>query len=216
MEEMMLKKRMTMFFLLVVGLIVCPGVVRAQSAGSSGSIVGTVVDPSGAVIGNATVEIHNPVSGFDRSAVTDSSGSFSFTNIPYNPYHMTVEAKGFNSYVQDVEVRSGVPLTLSISMKVAGSATTVTVEGGGDLLENDPTFHTDVDRGLFDKVPLESQSSSLSSLVTLTTPGVVADSNGLFHGLGDHADNSFSYDGQPIKVRCSRTRFRWNPFRPWR
>ena len=37
-------------------------------------------------------------------------------------------------------------------------------------MENDPTFHTDVDRGLFDKMPLESQSSSVSSLVTLLLP----------------------------------------------
>ena len=81
----------------------------------------------------------------------------------------------------------------------------VTVEGnGGDLLENTPTFHTDVDRGLFDKLPLESQSSSLSSLVTLSSPGIAADSNGLFHGMGDHAENSFSIDGQPITDQQSK------------
>jgi hypothetical protein len=72
------------------------------------------------------------------------------------------------------------------------------------LLENDPTFHTDVDRNLFDKLPLESASSSLSSLVTLATPGISADSNGLFHGLGDHAENSFSLDGQPITDQQSK------------
>ena len=75
---------------------------------------------------------------------------------------------------------------------------------GSDLVENDSTFHTDVDRGLFDKLPLESQSSSLSSLVTLSSPGVAADSNGLFHGLGDHASNSFSIDGQPITDQQSK------------
>ena len=80
----------------------------------------------------------------------------------------------------------------------------MTVDGGEDLLENDPTFHTDVDRGLFQKLPLESQSSSLSSLVTLASPGVAADSNGLFHGLGDHASNSFSVDGQPITDQQSK------------
>ncbi|MGB7283385.1 MAG: hypothetical protein WBE13_14065, partial [Candidatus Acidiferrum sp.] len=62
----------------------------------------------------------------------------------------------------------------------------------------------DVDRGLFEKLPLESASSSVSSLVTLTTPGVAADSNGLFHGLGDHASNSFSVDGQPITDQQSK------------
>src|SRR6202008_39292 len=79
-----------------------------------------------------------------------------------------------------------------------------TVEAGADLVENDPTFHTDVDRELFDKLPLESQSSSVSSLVTLATPGIAADSNGLFHGLGDHAENSFSVDGQPITDQQSK------------
>ncbi len=75
---------------------------------------------------------------------------------------------------------------------------------GEDLIENDPSFHTDVDTSLTDRLPLESQSSSVSSLVTLATPGVVADSNGLFHGLGDHAENSFSVDGQPITDQQSK------------
>ena len=94
--------------------------------------------------------------------------------------------------------------SVNVALTVAGSSTTVTVEGGGDLIENDSTFHTDVDRALFDKLPLESQSSSVSSLVTLSTPGVAADSNGLFHGLGDHAENSFSVDGQPITDQQSK------------
>src|SRR5262249_10038518 len=80
-----------------------------------------------------------------------------------------------------------------------------TVEANGaDLLENTSIFHTDVDRDLFDKLPLESQSSSLSSLVTLSSPGIAADSNGLFHGMGDHAENSFSVDGQPITAQQSK------------
>jgi outer membrane receptor protein involved in Fe transport len=74
----------------------------------------------------------------------------------------------------------------------------------GDLIENVADTHTDVDRNLFDKLPLESQSSSLSSLVTLATPGISADSNGLFHGLGDHASNQFSLDGQPITDQQSK------------
>ena len=44
----------------------------------------------------------------------------------------------------------------------------------------------------------------MSSLVTLATPGIAADSNGLFHGLGDHAENSFSVDGQPITDQQSK------------
>ncbi len=186
-------------FYLAVGLH-----VYAQS--NSASLSGTVLDPSGAVVANATVEIHNPVSHFDRSTITDSAGKFSFPNIPFNPYHLSVTGVGFAPYAQDVEVRSAVPLDIKINLQVAGSSETVEVqsEAGEDLLENDPTGHTDIDRGLFDKIPLESASSSVSSLVTLASPGVAADSNGLFHGLGDHAQNSFSVDGQPITDQQSK------------
>jgi hypothetical protein len=178
---------------------------NAQSVGNSGSINGTVVDPTGAVVAKATVEIRNPVSGFDRSTTTDASGKFEFTNIPFNPYHLVVTAEGFAATVQDVEPRSAVPVSVAIKLKVSGSTTQVTVEAeGGDLVENDPTFHTDVDKNLFDKLPLESQSSSLSNLVTLATPGISADSNGLFHGLGEHAESSFSVDGQPITDQQSK------------
>ena len=177
----------------------------AQSGGSSTSVTGTVVDPTGAVVPNATVEIRNPVSGFTRTATTDSSGKFSIPNVPFNPYHVSVTGQGFASYAQDADVRSVVPVALNITLQIKGSSESVTVEAAGeDLLENDPTFHTDVSRELFDKMPLESQSSSVSSLVTLSSPGIAADSNGLFHGLGDHAENSFSVDGQPITDQQSK------------
>ncbi len=170
---------------------------QAQSTGSSGSISGAVLDPTGAVVPNATIEIHNPVSHFDRSTVTDASGNFNFTNIPFNPYHMSVKAEGFSSSAQDVDVRSVVPVNLKINLQVSGSTTTVTVEApGGDLVENDSSFHSDIDRNSFEKIPLESATSSLNSIVQNSTPGIAADSNGQLHGLGDHAENSSYVDGQ--------------------
>ncbi|MFI5126317.1 MAG: carboxypeptidase regulatory-like domain-containing protein [Candidatus Acidiferrales bacterium] len=184
-------------------LAVFAAVSNAQT-GNSSTISGTVLDSSGAVVANAAVNIHDPVSGYQRSATTGSSGSFSFPNVPFNPYHLSVTAKGFSSYAQDVEVRSSVPVDVKITLSVAGTATTVTVEAAADLIETDSTAHTDIDRTLFDKLPLESPSSSVSSLVTLASPGVAADSNGLFHGLGDHAENSFSVDGQPITDQQSK------------
>ncbi len=177
----------------------------AQSAGNSTSVTGTVLDPSGAVVPNATVEIRNPVSGFERAVTTNSTGGFTIPNVPFNPYHLMIMSPGFAPHVQDIDVRSVVPIILSVNLKLQ-SAETVTVESGAeDLLENDPTFHTDVDKNLFDKLPLESQSSSVSSLITLAAPGNAADSNGMFHGLGDHAENSFSVDNQPITDQFSKT-----------
>jgi len=199
--------RVSAFFLLLVSIVtISAPALLAQSGGNSTSVTGTVLDPSGAVVPNAVVTVHNPVSQYERSATTDEKGAFSIPNVPFNPYHLSITASGFAAYSQDIDVRSLVPLNLKLTLKVSASAEVVTVESeGGDLIENDPTFHTDVDKAIVDRLPLESQSSSLSSAVTLATPGVAADSNGFFHGMGDHAENSFSLDGQPITDQQSKT-----------
>ncbi len=191
---------------LIVSFLALSLAANAQSAGNSTSVTGVVLDPTGAVVPSVIVEIHNPVSGFARTSVTDAAGRFFISNVPFNPYHLSVKGQGFAAYSQDIDVRSVVPVNLNISLKV-GTSESVTVEAGGgqDLIENDSTFHTDVDKRLFDKLPLESQSSSVSSLVTLSAPGNAADSNGMFHGLGDHAENSFSVDNQPITDQFSKT-----------
>ncbi len=178
--------------------------VASFAQSNSGAVKGSVLDPSGAAIANATVTLQNTVSKFSQTAQTDAQGSFSVANIPFNNYHVSVTAPGFQSGGQDVNVRSSVPTELKITLALGETKTEVTVSESGDLVETDSTSHTDVDRALFDKLPLESNSSSLSSLVTLATPGISADSDGLFHGFGDHASNSFSVDGQPITDQQSK------------
>jgi len=178
----------------------------AQSAGgNSGTVRGTVLDPSGAAIAGATVEIRNPVSHFSATTKTDNEGNFQLFNVQYNNYHLTAKAPGFQSGTEDIDVRSPLPVAANLTLKIGASTQSVEVTAeAGDLVETTPVTHTDIDRALFDKLPLESASSGLSSLVTLATPGVAADSNGLFHGLGDHASNSFSLDGQPITDQQSK------------
>jgi hypothetical protein len=177
----------------------------AQSTSvNSGTIHGSALDPSGAAVVGALVEIVNPVSHYDQKIVTDGQGKFELDNVPFNNYHLSVSAPGFQAHVEDIAVRTPVPLDVKASLQIGTSSLTVNVEAAGDLLETVSTTHTDVDRALFDTLPLESQSSSLSSLVTLASPGIAADSNGLFHGMGDHAENSFSLDGQPITDQQSK------------
>ncbi|HUA60059.1 MAG TPA: TonB-dependent receptor [Verrucomicrobiae bacterium] len=171
---------------------------------NSGTIHGSVLDPQGKAVVGATVEIANPVSHYDVKTSTDGQGKFELDNLPFNNYHLTVMAAGFQTNVQDLAIRTPVPFDVQAKLQVGAASTVVNVEEAADLVETVPTTHTDVDRALFDKLPLENQSSSLSSLVTLASPGIAADSNGLFHGLGDHASNSFSLDGQPITDQQSK------------
>jgi hypothetical protein len=177
---------------------------HAAQTGNAGTLHGTVTDPTGAVIPSATVQLSSVMSGLNRTATSDATGQFVLGNVPFNNYKLTVSAAGFSTLTQRVSVQTVLGVNLNLVLQVEAAASTVTVQASGDLIEDDPTFHTDVERDEFTKVPLESQSSSLSSLVTLTTPGVSADSNGLFHGLGDHASNSFSVDGQSISDQQSK------------
>jgi len=196
--------RGTIFRLFSLGVLARSVLSAHAQGGNAGAVSGTVSDPSGAVVPGAAVNLSNSASGLNRNTTTDAQGHFVFTNVPFNPYTVTVTANGFGVLTKSTEIRSLVGVSLKLALQVSGASQTVTVEAQGDLVENDPTFHTDVDRDLFTMVPMESQSSSLSSLVTATTPGVAADSNGLFHGLGDHASNSFSVDGQSITDQQSK------------
>src|SRR5271166_5833014 len=188
-----------------VALVVSAALGVAQSVGNSTSLNGTVLDATGAVVPGAIVKIHNPVSGVDRNVQTDTTGQFSFPNTPFNPYHLSVTARGFTPYAQDVELRSVVPVTLSITLQAAVEATTVTVhEEAGDLVETDSTFHTDVDKSLLDRIPMPADSG-VAAAVTAATPGVSADSNNSMHGLGDHAENTISVDNQVNSDQTSKT-----------
>ena len=176
-----------------------------SGGGNSGVVQGTVADPTGAVIPNAVVTIKNPVSGFTQTATTGNDGGYSFHNVPFNNYHLSVTAKGFNNAATDAQVRASVPVAVNLTMQIASATTTVEVQAdAGDLIETNPVAHTDVDRALIDKLPVESSSSQLSSVITLSTPGITADSNGQFHPLGEHADTSFSVDSQSMTDQQSK------------
>ena len=187
------------------GLLLSSGAsVRAQELGGAGTLQGTVRDATGGVMVSASVSLSNPVSGFRRDSTTDEGGRFSFRNVPPNPYHLEIVAQGFQSIEKDVEVRSSVPLELTLTMALAGASTTVEVVGHGqDLLEHDPTAHVDIDQSRVARMPLES-SSGLNQVITLASPGVVADANGFFHPIGDHAQTQFSIDNQPVTDQQSR------------
>ena len=175
-----------------------------QAQGNSGSITGVVQDATGAIVPGASVEINSATTGYDRTAVTDATGTYRFFNVPFHPYRLTVTAAGFGAATSRIDLESAVGTEAAVVLAPATNSTTVNVTADADLVENDTSMHTDVDRSTIARLPLESQSSSLSSIVTLASPGVAADSNGLFHGLGDHAENSFSVDGQPITDQQSK------------
>ena len=117
--------RAALLALVLASLLVPCAFAQETTAG----IQGTVKDPTGGVMQAVAVTITNPVSGFTRTATTDAAGRYVFNNLPPNPYHLAVTAQGFQTLERDVDVRTGVPITVDLSLALAGASSSVEVVG---------------------------------------------------------------------------------------
>jgi hypothetical protein len=104
--------------------------VQAQS--STTSLRGTVSDPQGAILPDATVTLSNPGTGFSESKKTDRDGIYQFLQLPPGTYTLTVTKAGFTTLKEsDLQLLVNVPATSNISMRVKGEVSVVEVTGEG-------------------------------------------------------------------------------------
>lgn len=185
--------------LLLLGFNSLPS--HAQSGSTSG-LYGTVEDGTGAVLPAATITLTYTSTLAKRTATTDSDGAFLFLQLSPGTYRIVIEATGFALANQEVTY-AGVPIHLHVKLATETLHTDVVVDAQG--IDPVAPAHVDVSPEQIERIPSQSVSSPLSSLITVMTPGVSADSNGSFHPLGDHAEASFVIDGQPITDQQSRT-----------
>ena len=187
--------------LALVSTIGIPLTLNGQS-GTSASLSGTVADQSGGAVRGAVVKLRFVSSGAERTARTGPEGRFLFLELTAGEYRLDVDAPGFGPVTRQVAYE-GVPIRLNIILSAAAVNTEVTVTESA----SDPVApaHVNITPQQIDRMPSESVSSPFSSLITISTPGAAADSNGSFHPLGDHAEASFVIDGQPITDQQSRT-----------
>jgi hypothetical protein len=169
-----------------------------QATGTGGTVQGTVLDPSGAVVPEAEITLSNSLTNYKQTVKSGPDGTFRIPNVPMNQYRLQVSAAGFQPYSQEVAVRTQVPIQIKASLVLAGASQTVNVSASAEVLENVPAEHTDVSQHLITDLPIASTGQGLSDAITLTSGGVVADSNGFFHPQGDHGETTYVVDGQPI------------------
>lgn len=198
-------RKATLSFLLLLGAVLSsPSVCLGQSLGNAGAIRGTVLDPSGAIVVGADVSAANSATGYTQTTKTQADGSFQLPNLPFNPYRLTVDAQGFAPFTQNVDVRGTLPVELTINISLAGASASINVAENAIQVELTPSAHVDTNSGQLDKLPLVNPGAGLSSAITYSAGGVVADSNGFFHPLGDHSEATFIIDGQPISDQQSK------------
>ncbi|HTQ58828.1 MAG TPA: TonB-dependent receptor [Candidatus Solibacter sp.] len=167
-----------------------------------GNICGVVQDQTGAAIGNAALELTSE--GIRVTAQSDASGQFCFNSVEPGDYQLTTRARDFRLDRRRVAVQAEKSERLTIALSLETVTQQVTVAEGTADTNSINVAQTQVNQGLIQNLPSESVNAQLSSILTLATPGVAADSNGVFHPLGEHAETSFSVDGQPISDQQSR------------
>src|SRR5262249_17456807 len=107
-------------------------------AQSTGTIQGTVSDPSNAPIPNASVTIKETNTGEERSLTTDSSGIFFAPSLPVGTYRVEAKAPGMSTVAAvGVVVPVGTTVRQDFSMKVAAASEVVEVQGNAVLLESE-------------------------------------------------------------------------------
>jgi len=168
-----------------------------------GGITGSVTDVTGAVIPGASVNLRS-AAGYNSTVAAGADGSFRFVNLPYGSYTLTVTQTGFKTSTQVIPVHSPAAVAKTITLSVAAATQTITVTTTtNNKIQQTVTDLTDIDTS--SKLPLISSSTGVASAITLASPGVTADSNGMFHPLGEHSDTTYSIDGQPISDQQSKT-----------
>jgi len=151
-------------------LLLCVSTASAQTV--TGSITGSITDPSGAVIPDAHVVAHNLDTGVDSVATSNASGFYRIDFLPIGHYQVTVEASGFNK-----EVLPPFPLevlqtpTFNIKMQLGTATTTVSVSESAAILNtNDATIGSTFTANAIQNLPLNGLDFSA---LTLYIPGSV-------------------------------------------
>ncbi len=108
----------------------------AQADVSSATVKGTVTDPQGAAVTNATVTVKDLDQGAVRAGMTDSSGEFQVRLVRPGLHDITVEAQGFSQYLlKDIQLTVGQTATFDIKLQVAGVKTEMVVTTSAPLIE---------------------------------------------------------------------------------
>ena len=113
---------------LLLGMVAAP-VLRAQTTISTGSIVGTVTDPSGAVVSGAKVTITNRATGQVITVTTTSAGTYTSGALTPGTYQVRVEGQGFKTAELGVTVQVNTTASGNIKLEVGQSAQVVEVQG---------------------------------------------------------------------------------------
>ena len=188
---------------ILLALLACAGTLffstsSAWAQADVGTIVGQVIDPSGAAIVGAEVKIVEPTTGATQTVSTNETGRYIFASVPPGSYDVSVTKMGFTqTRVAAQKVSVGLSLTLNITLQVGATSTVVEVQAavGAELQTLNATVGSTIDAASLQMMPnLGRDASALSVLQVGVSPngnvaGTATDQNGFQLDGGNNSDD---------------------------
>lgn len=173
-------------------------------AQSTGTIRGTVTDPSGAIVANATVTARETNTGIARKAITNDSGIFVFPDLPIGAYSLQISASGFATQDRpNLQLLTGQTMDLAIVLAVGRQSTEITVTSETQQIQTSTsTVEQSVSQQQMRDLPLNGrnplQLTTLTAGTVLTTTGTESgqeDNTGLSVNGLRATQNTYTLDG---------------------
>jgi TonB dependent receptor len=181
------------FALIFVPLFAIP--LFAQS--NSGELRLKVIDPSGLGV-KTKVELLSEANQYRTDFVTDDAGNVVAKRLAFGVYEIKIEQAGFAPVSETLEVRSTLPMSLQIQLRLAGGSTTVTVKAADTLIDPYQTETVEeLGQEMIEDRPTSLPGRSLQDLVN-SQPGWLYEGNAVLHPRGSEYQTQFVVDGIPL------------------
>ena len=157
--------------ILAASLLLASPIAHAQGVGASGSLSGTVTDPTGAVIPKGTVTAEDVARGIRLSATVDANGQYRFTNLLPGTYDLTAQIPGFQTLLQKgVVITVGQVANLDFHLQVATTSSVVEVSAAPPVVETERGSQSNtITQQYIDDLPIDRRDYLN---FTLLLPGV--------------------------------------------
>src|SRR6185295_2798249 len=191
--------------LMFVASILVFSAIAAMAQATTGSLRGTVMDASGALVAGASVTAKNEATSVESKTTSSAEGSYEIPNLLPGSYAVTVEAPAFKRSINTgVTVRIGIVNPLDVRLEAGDVSETVTVTGGSEeVVQRDQSqISTTIETRKVQDLPSNGAGNGLDTLALLA-PGIIANNSGGvntngtgFSVNGNRArSNNFQIDG---------------------
>jgi hypothetical protein len=147
----------------------------AFAQGDRGSITGTIVDQQGAVVAGAPVEARNVETGTAYQAATTATGNYTFAELPFGMYEVSVSVPGFKKYThQNLTVQVAQTLRVDITLEVGSASEAVTVQAEASMLKTETgDLSTNINSETLTQLPLMGVGAAASGSSGIRNPNNV-------------------------------------------